>query len=131
MKQHFDMRFHKVKRVPFKGNSERSLVVRQQCAKKLLELLEHGFRIFNIDESWINEVDFQRRKWHDRTESNSLPRKTVSPRLSLLAAIDTEGSLYMAITTVNTTSEVVCLFVKQLVNALELEDPNFREKTVL
>jgi hypothetical protein len=119
MKQHFDMRFHKVKRVPFKGNSERSLVVRQQCAKKLLELLEHGFRIVNIDESWINEVDFQRRKWHDRTESNSLPRKTVSPRLSLLAAIDTEGSLYMAITTVNTTSEVVCLFVKQLVNALE------------
>ena len=131
MKQHFDMRFHKVKRVPFKGNSERSLVVRQQCAKKLLELLEHGFRIVNIDESWINEVDFQRRKWHDRTESNSLPRKTVSPRLSLLAAIDTERSLYMAITTVNTTSEVVCLFVKQLVNALELEDPNFREKTVL
>ena len=37
----------------------------------------------------------------------------------------------MAITTVNTTSEVVCLFVKQLVNALEIEDPNFREKTVL
>ena len=37
----------------------------------------------------------------------------------------------MCITTVNTTSEVVCLFVKQLVNALEIEDPNFREKTVL
>ena len=37
----------------------------------------------------------------------------------------------MAITTVNTTSEVVCLFVKQLVNALEIEDPNFIEKTVL
>ena len=122
------MRFHKVKRVPFKGNSERSLVVRQQCAKKLLELLEQGFRIFNIDESWINEVDFQRRKWHDRTESNSLPRKTVSPRLSLLAAIDTEGSLYMAITTVNTTSEVVCLFVKQLVNALELKTQTSERK---
>ena len=106
------MRFHKIKRTAFKGNSERSLVVRQQCAKKLLELLEHGFKIVNIDESWVNEVDFQRRKWHDRTESNSLPRKTVSPRLSLLAAIDTEGSLYMALTTVNTTSEVVCLFVK-------------------
>ena len=40
MKSHFDMRFRKVKRVPFKGNSERSLVVRQQCAKKLLELLQ-------------------------------------------------------------------------------------------
>ena len=36
----------------------------------------------------------------------------------------------MALTTINTTSEVVCLFVKQLVEALELEDPDFREKTV-
>jgi hypothetical protein len=49
----------------------------------------------------------------------------------LLAAIDTGGLLYMALTTVNTTSEVVCLFVKQLVAVLEQEDPNFREKTVL
>jgi hypothetical protein len=29
LKNKFDMRFHKVKRVAFKGNSERSLVVRQ------------------------------------------------------------------------------------------------------
>ena len=36
----------------------------------------------------------------------------------------------MGLTTINTTSEVVCLFVKQLVEALELEDPGFREKTV-
>ena len=58
LKSHFDMRFRKVKRIPFQGNSERSLVVRQQSAKKLLELLEQGCRIVNIDESWINEVDF-------------------------------------------------------------------------
>ena len=131
LKEHLDMRFHKVKRVPFKGNSERSLVVRQQCAKKILELLEQGFNIINVDESWINELDFQRRKWHDRTESNSLPKKTVFPRLSLLAAIDTTGRVFMALTTINTTSEVVCLFVRKLVDALEQEDPNFREKTVL
>ena len=58
LKSHFDLRFRKVKRIPFKGNSERSLVVRQQCAKKLLELLDQGCRIVNVDESWINEVDF-------------------------------------------------------------------------
>ena len=130
LKSHFDLRFHKVKRIPFQGNSERSLVIRQQSAKKLLELLEQGFRIVNVDESWINEVDFQRRKWHSKTETNSLPRKSVHPRLSLIAALDNRGSLYMALTTINTTSEVVCLFVKQLVDALELEDPDFREKTV-
>ena len=37
----------------------------------------------------------------------------------------------MALTTVHTTSEVVCRFVTQLVVKLELEDPSFRENTVL
>ena len=73
LRNQFGMRFNKVKRVAFKGNSERSLVVRQQCALKILELLEQGYRIINIDESWINELDFARRKWHNRNESNSLP----------------------------------------------------------
>ena len=99
--------------------------------KKILELLEQGFNIINVDESWINELDFQRRKWHDRMESNSLPKKTVFPRLSLLAAIDTTGRVFMALTTINTTSEVVCLFIRKLVDALAQEYPNFREKTVL
>ena len=89
LKQSCDMRFHKVKRVPFQGNSQRSLVVRQQCASKMLDLLGKGYTIVNIDESWLNELDFQRRKWHDRTESNSMPKQSVSPRLSIIAAIDT------------------------------------------
>ena len=96
----------------------------------MLELLEQGFTIINIDESWSNELDFARRKWHDRNESNSLPRKYVSPRLSLLAAIDTEGQVFMALTTSNTTSEVVCLFVSQLVEHLQEENPSFRETTI-
>ena len=77
----------------------------------MLDLLEQGFRIINVDESWINELAFARRKWHNSSESNSLPRKNVSPRLSLLAAIDTDGRVFMALTTSNTTSEVICLFV--------------------
>jgi transposase len=84
-----------------------------------------------VDESWINELDFARRKWHNRDECNSLPRKNVSPRLSLLAAIDTDGRVFMALTTSNTTSEVICLFVSQLVELLEEENPGFRENTVL
>ena len=85
----------------------------------MLQLLEQGFRIINVDESWVNELDFARRKWHNRTESNSLPRNNVCPRLSLLTAIDTEGQVFMALTTSNTTSEVICLFVSQLVELLE------------
>ena len=36
----------------------------------------------------------------------------------------------MALTTVNTTSEVICLFLKRLVYRLNLEDSNFRDKTI-
>ena len=36
----------------------------------------------------------------------------------------------MALTTVNTTSEVICLFLKRLVYRLNLEDSNFRNKTI-
>ena len=97
----------------------------------MLELLEQGFNIINFDESWLNEIDFQRRKWHDRNESNSLPKKGVSPRLSILAAIDTEGRIFMALSTTNTTSEVVCLFVKMLVLKLDQYNQNWKEKTVL
>ena len=55
-----------------------------------------------------------------------MPRKNVNPRLSLLAAIDTDGRVFMALTTSNTTSEVICLFVSQLVELLEEENPFFR-----
>ena len=63
--------------------------MRQQCAVKMLGLLGQGYTIVNIDESWLNELDFQRRKWHARTASNSMPKQSVSPRLSIIAAIDT------------------------------------------
>ena len=49
----------------------------------------------------------------------------------MLAAIDTDGRIFMALTTSNTTSEVICLFVSQLVELLEKEVPGFRENTVL
>ena len=39
MKGPCGMRFGKVKKIKFQGNAERSLVMRQQCAKKLLDLL--------------------------------------------------------------------------------------------
>lgn len=96
----------------------------------MLDLLREGYTIVNIDESWLNELDFQRRKWHDRTESNSMPMKTVIPRLNIIAAIDTKGRSYMAITTINTTSEVIILFLQKLVYRLKLEDSNFRNKTI-
>ena len=45
------MRYRKVKRVPFQGNSERCIVQRQQYGKYMLKLMSSGRRILNIDET--------------------------------------------------------------------------------
>ena len=56
-----------------------------------------GKRIINIDETWIGEMDFRRMKWRRRGESNTIGSKDVSPRLSMLAAIDNYGGFYFSI----------------------------------
>ena len=72
LKQCCGMTYRKVKRVPCQANSDRNLVMRHLCARKLLTLLKSGTRIINIDQSWLNEADFRRQKWCLRSESNSI-----------------------------------------------------------
>ena len=90
------------------------MVVRQKYAKKMLELLDQDLVILNIDQSWLNQMDFRRRKWCIRGQRNSVAFRTVQPRLSVLCAIDTNGSVYLALTQCHTDSEIICLFIKEL-----------------
>ena len=57
------LKYKKIKKIPFHGNSEKNLVLRQQFAMKLLELLQEGKRILNIDESWLTGTNFKRSMW--------------------------------------------------------------------
>ena len=52
------------------------------------------------------------------------------PRISLIAAIDTSGNVYAALTQRNTDTDVMRLYMWHLVQRLEKEDPNFRSNTV-
>jgi chlorite dismutase len=106
-------------------------VIRQKYAKKMLGLLDEGYIILNVDQSWLNMMDFRHRKWVVKDQRNSLAFKQVKPRLSVLAAIDTQGSVYMALTMSITDSDVICLFLKELFDKIELERPDFRQNTVL
>ena len=54
---------------------------------KLLGLLQQGKRIINVDQSWVDKVDFRRRNWRPRGYWPSMALKDVSPRLSLFAAV--------------------------------------------
>lgn len=98
MKKQLHMSFRTVKKIPKQGNTERCLVLRQQYALKLLPLLEAGRRVINVDESWLRDTTFFRKLWAPKADACSVPMSTVAPRLSVIAAIDTEGHAWFSLT---------------------------------
>ena len=130
-RQRLGLRYKKVKKIPFQGNSERSLVLRQQFAIKLLGILDAGKRILNIDETWLNTTDFRSRKWRVRGTTNSVASRNIQPRISLIVAVDTEGEVYISLTQVNTDSHVKQLFLSHLSSQLDRDRPDWRHNTVV
>lgn len=49
----------------------------------------------------------------------------------MIAAVDTEGDVYLSFTQVNTNADVMQLYLTQLVIELERDRPYFRKDTVL
>ena len=85
------MRYRKIKPVPWHGNSIRCKVLRQLFAKAMLAELSAGKRILNVDETWIPCTDFRRMKWKAKGDTNSVSHKTISYRVNMIAALDTDG----------------------------------------
>ena len=96
----------------------------------ILNVLKDGYTVINIDQTWLSQADFRYFKWCAKGESNSLPVKGMSPRISMIAAISTTGKLYVSLTQVNTDSDMIMLFIGYLVRTLVREDPDYRKKTV-
>ena len=84
----------------------------------MLDLLGQQKRIICADETWINQCDFRHHKWRQRGDNNSAPQKDVDPRISMIAAIDNYGEVYVTLTQVNTNSDVFCIFLERLVAKL-------------
>ena len=62
----------------------------------MLKLLRDQMRIINIDETWINNTMFRRKKWREHGSTNSVPGHQVNPRISLIGGIDTSGNVYLS-----------------------------------
>ena len=58
--------------------------------------------------------------------SPSLPVKKVSPRITLIVAIDTLGKLYASLLQANSDGDTFQLFMTELIKTLEWEDRNWR-----
>ena len=125
------LRYRRVKKIPVQANSERCLVLRQQYALKMLLHLSKGKRVINVDESWISETDFSRRMWCPVTAAATVTERAVIPRLALLAALDTDGQVYFALTHAVTDSEVISLFLAHLARMLDAEQPGWRDQAIL
>ena len=57
----------------------------------LLDYRVKGKRWINIDETWINEKDYRIKSWRDRYVSNTIGTPAVSPRITFMVAIDSDG----------------------------------------
>ena len=98
-------------------------------AKKMFELLEQGKRIINIDETWLPHLDFRNKKWRRRGELNTLSTKPLSPKVNMIAAVDTDGNMYLSLTQQNTDTDVMLMFFSRLANVLSQENMEWRDET--
>lgn len=103
--------------------------MRMRYAKKMFELLKQGSRIINIDETWLPHLDFRRMKWRQRGERNTVSYKPLSHRINMIAALDTQGKLYLSLTQFNTDSDVMLMFLSRLALVLTEESPDWRDDT--
>ena len=97
----------------------------------LIGLLLEGKRIINVDESAIGQGVFYRSGWGLAGSTISQNVKPFGQRLSLLAAVDTDGLTYFALSQSNTDARVFGAFLFRLAACLDAEDPDWRSYTVI
>ena len=131
MKDQLHMRFRKVSKGPIYLNSTRNLVLRQQGAMKVLEAINRGKVLINIDETWINESDFRRMKWRAYGETNIVQSVSLTPRVTLIAAVDTLGNVYLTLTQANSNNKTMEIYFHCLAAKLDRERPNWRDDSIV
>ena len=72
LREDIGARYKCIRRIPFRGNSARCLILRQRYAKFMLDLLAGDVRVINIDQTWLSDTMLKRRKWRRRGELNSM-----------------------------------------------------------
>ena len=93
--------------------------------------MEAGYDFLVIDETWLNMSDFRRMKWREKGKSNAVPTVLMSPRISMIAGLDTDGNTYVTLTQVNSNSGIMQIYFLALVKKLDKIKPDWREKTVV
>ena len=96
----------------------------------MLDLLKTDQVIINIDESWLNETNYTRMMWCPPSGQGTITSKQVTPRIALIAALDTNGRVYYSMSQANTDTDVLMLFMRYLIKQLDSESADWRNETI-
>ena len=69
--------------------------------------------------------------WCRKADPGTVTQKAVSPRLALLASIDTDGRIYYALSHANTDADTMSLFILHLVRQLDNDIPGWKDDSVM
>ena len=129
LKRALKLSYLKVKPLSLQTNSLKSIACRQAFAQEMLGALNLGYRVINVDESWLATMTFRYRSWSASGKQNARPLKELPARMTLIAAIDNLGAAYLSIATGNTDSDVFVTFLFHLAAVLDREGGDWRRET--
>jgi hypothetical protein len=89
-----------------------------------------GKILVNIDETNLDYTDFRRRQWTKKGLKSTRSSKIISPKISMFAAIFSDGELYTALSQSNTDRFTKSLFISHLVKVLDEDRPGWRNNHV-
>ena len=113
------MRYKKIQAISWQGNFSRNIILRQQFALEFLKLDLREKNIINVDETWIGITDNRKMRWAMPGKSNSVRKKQLQPRISMVVGLDSHGFVYTALTQANSNSQVMKLFFTHFVQLMD------------
>ena len=120
------MKYKKFHQVLEGANTIKSLWLRQQFALKLLKLIADGKRILNLDQTPLGDSNFLGRSWMPSHLKLSGKIHPISPRITMMTAIDTYGDTYWSLLQANSNGLTMELVLTNLAQILDKERPGWR-----
>ena len=63
--------------------------------------------------------------------SDSVPKKKVQPRISMITGLDTRGNVYLSALQANSNSSIMEMFFVRLLEVLDSKDRNWRSNHLI
>ena len=131
MHKEIGLRYKRIANVSWQGNSEKNLILRSQFAQEFFKLKLEKKTIINIDETWLGMTDFRNMSWALPGRSNSVAKKNMVPRISMVVALDSEGAVKITLLQANSNSQVMELFFSNFIRMMDDRNRYWRKHHII